>query len=304
MKLVPNAVSSKVGRQMLRIDRSSPTLLFGVGIVGMVGTTVLASRATLKLSETLHEAKHDLDIAKSISHRKYEEAEESRRKDVAIIYTRSAVKIARLYAPAVIVGGVSIACLTKSHQILNDRNLALTAAYAALDKGFHEYRSRVIEKYGEDADREFRYDTETVEVLDEKGKLVEEVRVGPGGASIYARFFDQLSPVWDKNPEYNMAYLRCQQSYANHMLVARGHVFLNEVYDSLGLDRTKAGAVVGWILSDDSDNYIDFGVFTGDNQSRSFVNGREGSILLDFNVDGVIFDKIDAHDRREIGWQS
>jgi hypothetical protein len=63
----------------------------------------------------------------------------------------------------------------------------------------------------------------------------------------------------------------------------------------LGIDRSKAGSVVGWVITKEGtgDNFIDFGVFDGDNpRARDFVNGREGSILLDFNVDGVIYDKI------------
>jgi hypothetical protein len=225
------------------------------------------------------------------------------RKDKAVIYTRSVGKIAKLYAPSLLLGAASVACLTKSHSILTQRNLALTAAYAAVDEAFRQYRDRVVEKYGEDQDREFRYSSEEVDIVDEKGKLHTEIRVGPDTPSMYARFFDPLSDCWDKNPEYNLIFLQCQQRYVNDMLIARGHVFLNEVYDKLGLDRTKAGSVVGWIVSDDNDNYIDFGVFTGENQTRSFVNGRDGSILLDFNVDGVIWDKIGPYERRAIGWQ-
>jgi hypothetical protein len=74
-------------------------------------------------------------------------------------------------------------------------------------------------------------------------------------------------------------------------------VFLNEVYRAIGADHTQAGSVVGWILSDTGDNYIDFGVFNGQDgdRIRDFVNGREGAVLLDFNVDGLIWDKIGKH---------
>lgn len=304
MKLVPTAVTMKMGRQMLRVNRSSPTLLFGVGVAGMVGSTVLACRATLKLSDTLYETKQDLAVANSIEHRKYEMAGESKKKDITVIYVQSAFKVARLYAPAILAGSISVACLTKSHRILLQRNVALTAAYAALDKGFREYRSRVVEKYGEDQDREFRYSSEEVEVIDEKGKMHTEVRVGEDIPSVYARFFDNTSGCWDKSAQYNIAYLSSNQRYFNDILVTRGHVFLNEIYDRLGMDRTRAGSVVGWVVSDDGDNFIDFGVFDGDGATRAFVNGREGAILLDFNVDGVIWDKIDEHERRELGWQN
>ena len=113
----------------------------------------------------------------------------------------------------------------------------------------------------------------------------------PNGLSVYARFFDEGCEQWSKNPEYNLMFLRSQQNYYNDMLKSRGHVFLNEVYDALGIPRTQAGAVVGWMISDNGDNFIDFGVFDGDRpRARDFVNGYERSILLDFNVDGVIYD--------------
>jgi hypothetical protein len=144
-----------------------------------------------------------------------------------------------------------------------------------------------------------------VEVENEKtGKKEYVKRVGPDGASIYARFFDPTSTSWSKEPEYNLIFVQCQQNYANDLLRARGHVFLNEVYDMLGIPRSQAGAVVGWILSQDrtTDNYIDFGVFDDEKNARDFVNGYEGSILLDFNVDGVIFDKIDTP-KEALSWQ-
>lgn len=306
MRFVPNAITNTVGRQMLRVDRSSPSLLFGVGVVGMIGSTVLACRATMKLQEVVETAQSDLHVANSLEHLDdgKQHTHRDTQKDVAYIYTRSAVRVAKLYGPSILLGAASVGCLTKSHSMLNQRNLALTAAYAAVDKAFGEYRARVIDKYGEDEDREFRYSMEEVEIIDDKGKVRVEQRVGPDGASMYARFFDEYSTSWNPQPEYNTVFLQCQQKWANDMLKTRGHVFLNEVYDSLGLDRTTAGSVVGWVISkDDGDNYIDFGVFNPDGSNRHFVNGREGSILLDFNVDGIIYDKIDHHKESLVPWQ-
>jgi hypothetical protein len=202
-------------------------------------------------------------------------------------------------------GGASIAALTRSHNILNERNAALTAAYTALDRGFKEYRQRVVEKYGEDQDREFRHGSKEVSIIDEQGKKQTVTRVGDDEPSIYARFFDPLSTSWSKEPEYNLLFLKCQQSYANDLLLARGHVFLNEVYDMIGVPRSKAGSIVGWIIASNniSDNHIDFGIFDGnDHKVRDFVNGREGSILLDFNVDGVIYNLIDTP-TESVSWQ-
>lgn len=305
MKLVPVAMSRKLAHSTLLLQKNSPGILFGAGIVGMVGSTVLACRATLKLETVMDEAKSKLDIAKTLQHDDY--SENDRQRDISLIYFQTSVKVAKLYGPAIVVGGASIAALTSSHNILNKRNAALTAAYTALEKGFNEYRARVIEKYGEEQDRDFRYGAHQVEIEDESGKKKKVTRVLPGDPSIYARFFDYNSSSWSKEPEYNLIFLKCQQNYANDLLRSRGHVFLNEVYDMLGIPRSRAGAVVGWLLTPDgqTDNYVSFGVFEGNTDvARDFVNGFEGAILLDFNVDGLIWDKIDMSKEGEsLSWQ-
>lgn len=294
MSLVPVAVTRTIARNQLLLQKNSPKILFGAGIVGVVGSTVLACRATLKMDDVLSEAAEKIDLANNLDHPEYSEFDRS--KDIKIVRVQTAVKIMRLYGPAIIIGGASIACLTKSHQILSSRNAGLTAAYAALEKGFNEYRARVVAKYGEDEDRDFRYGTR--EITTGEGKKQKTVtRVGLGDPSIYARFFDVSSASWNKDPEYNLIFLKCQQNYANDLLHARGHVFLNEIYDMLGIPRSKAGAVVGWLLGV-GDDFINFGVFDDSKNTRvrDFVNGFEGSILLDFNVDGVVYDRIEIED--------
>lgn len=292
LKAVANVFTSKVGRQILTVKKHSPALLFGAGVVGIIGTVVLASRATLKLDEVLQKTEGDLFAAKTLEHADY--SEEDRKKDTVYIYARAVIKIGRLYGPSVILGAVSIAALTGSHVILTRRNLAVTAAYAALDKGFRQYRQRVVDELGPDKDREFRYDMEDRMVDGPDGReLAGTLQVGPNGRSIYARFFDEYSTNWSPEMSYNQLFVNCQQNYANDRLNAVGHVFLNEVYDMLGLSRSREGAVVGWVKGGTGDNYIDFGVFEGDRHSgMRFVLGHEPSILLDFNVDGIIYDLI------------
>lgn len=296
MSFVPEVISRTVARNSLHLQKASPEILLGVGIVGLVGSTVLACRATLKMSDVLDESKTKIDQATTLEHRDYSESDRSR--DLTLIKYQTGIQIVKLYAPAIVVGGLSIYALTSSHNILSRRNAALTAAYAALEKGFDQYRARVIEKYGEEEDRDFRYGTEKVTIVDpDTGKKKTVTRVGPDDPSIYARFFDPVSRNWQKEPEYNLIFLKCQQNWANDLLLSRGHVFLNEVYDMIGIPRSKAGAVVGWILSKngETDNFVNFGVFEGKEQiARDFVNGREGAILLDFNVDGVIYDKLEG----------
>jgi hypothetical protein len=304
MKFVPVAVTRTVSRNALLVQKASPGMLLTAGIVGMVGSTVLACRATLKMDKILDEGKAKLDLAKTLQHDDYSETD--RQRDVSLIYFQTSVKVVKAYAPAIGVGLLSIAALTKSNAILTQRAAALAAAYTALDNGFREYRARVIKKYGEEADQEFRYGIETKELEDpETGQKSLQVTV-PGDPSIYARFFDETSLSWSRDPEVNMFFLKSQQNYANDLLKANGHIFLNEVYDLLGIDRSKAGTVVGWLWTSNgsTDNFVDFGIFNKQSEkARHFVNGHEGAILLDFNVDGVIYDKIEFGIQEALSWR-
>jgi Family of unknown function (DUF6353) len=294
MKFVPVAVTRTVARNALLVQKASPELLFAAGVVGMVGSTVLACRATLKVDKILSESKDKMNLASTLQHDDYSETD--RMRDRTLIRYQTAVEIGKQYAPAIGVGLLSIAALTKSNAILTQRATALAAAYAALDKGFREYRERVIKKYGEEADQEFRYGIETKEIEDpETGKKSLQVTV-PGDPSIYARFFDETCSSWNRDPEVNLFFLKSQQNYANDLLKSNGHIFLNEVYDLIGLERSKAGQVVGWLWTSNgsTDNFVDFGIFNAQSErARHFVNGHEGAILLDFNVDGVIYDQIE-----------
>ena len=306
MKFVPDAIARKVASQQLLASQHAPRILFVGGVVGMVGSTVLACRATLKLEETLDDIEREKSLAHSVKGEvdspqyngdaTYTDSELAR--DLRVISLRGVGAIIKLYAPSVVLGGVSVAALTKSHNILKDRNVALTVAYTALDAAFSRYRERVVDRYGEEVDRDLRYDSEEVDILDEEtGKITPAtVATGTPGAP-YARFFDQESSRnWSVDPDINLLFLRNVQNYMNDRLRSRGHVFLNEVYDELGLSHTEPGAVVGWRWNKGSgDDYIDFGVWNGDSQVvNDFFNGREGAILLDFNVDGVMYDKLEG----------
>ena len=303
MKFVPDGVSRAVARQSLNLSKNSPNILFGVGVVGVIGTTVLASKATLELTSVLNSIDEDLALSEHIRKTKPDEySQESLEKDQQIIRVQGVIKVAKLYAPAVICGAVSIAALTKSHSILNSRNASLTAAYAALDQGFRQYRARVVEELGAEKDQEFRYGSEELKFKDpETGKKVTVKTVGPDGSSIYARFFDEANANWNGNSEYNMLFLKNIQNWANDKLRVQGYLMLNDVYEMLGIPKSKAGAVVGWVFDprdNTRDSYIDFGLFDGtDATKRFFVNGDEVSILLDFNVDGIVFELIDEIER-------
>jgi Family of unknown function (DUF6353) len=307
LRSIKNRATSKAGRQILLARKHSPTFLFGVGVAGVVTTAVLASRATLKMDDVLREAEEarsKIDAAKEVAERTEQEyTEDDAESDSRLLKVKTVLKIAKLYAPAVGVGVLTIAALTGSHVIISRRNVSLTAAYAALDQGFREYRKRVVDELGLEKDQEFRYGViekqiavETDHGTDIKTvKVVDLEKIREQGGSVYARLFDEYCQNWSKQPGYNQIFLKSNESYANDLLHARGYVFLNDVFDMLGLERTPAGQIVGWLKGEKGgDGYIDFGIFRDDNayMGMQFVTGNERSVLLDFNVDGPIWDKI------------
>lgn len=302
-RFVPKVVTRNSGRAALIVAKNSPTILFVAGTVGIVGTAVAASKATLRLEEVLEE---NLDLRakarQALDDERINYSVRDYNRDMAILYFRAAGRVVKLYGPTIVLGVATVAALAGSHNILQRRNASLTAAYVALDKGFRAYDARVKQEFGEAKAAELRYGTEETTILEEKagkdGKIVTKAktvkRVGPEGASIYARFFDEYCPNWKTDPQLNLFFLKCQQTYANDVLHTRGHLFLNEVYDMIGLPRSTAGQIVGWVLSPDGDNFVDFGLTEGTNERvRDFVNGREGSLLVDFNVDGPVYNLIE-----------
>lgn len=298
--------SRLVGKAGLQIKKHSPEILMVAGIVGTVASTVLACKATTKVGKVLEEREEIVEkIHECLENEEMAYTEEDSKKDLTIVYTQAGVKLVKLYAPAVGLGVLSIASIVSGHHILKKRNIALAAAYTVVDKGFKDYRKRVVERFGEELDKELRYNIKAkeveVEVTDEEGnKTVEKQVINVPSDNFthseYAKCFDVGNAGWTKDPEYNLMYLRTQQNYFNEVLKSRGHVFLNEVYDALGFPRTQAGQVVGWLYDEkkpNGDNYIDFGIYNIKDQGcRDFVNGYERSIWLDFNVDGPIYKKI------------
>lgn len=298
LTLVKETVTRAIGRGTLLGKKYSPELLLVGGIGGLFVSGIMIARAYERASQSIDVAnceKNGLDQDESLNEEEYRE----RKREIICTCVKDVTKA---YAPGVSLAVLSTTCILGSHGIMKKRNVALAAACKAMEQTFSDYRKRLIEDAGEDADRKYYYGIETEEitedVVDENGKkkkvkkTIEKVK-NPGEHSIYARYFDEGSTQWSKTPEYNLLFLKNTQNYMNDLLHSRGHVFLNEVYDALGLEHSQAGAVVGWIMGEGRDNCIDFGIFNQDDpRVRAFVNGCENVILLDFNVDGLIYDLI------------
>lgn len=296
-------VNSAASKVITKIKKHSPEILIVVGVVGTVASAVIACKATTKVNKIIDDAKDDVDniheaVENGVTKAGETYAIEDSKKDLVIVYTQTGVKLAKLYAPAVILGTLSIASILASNNILRKRNVALGAAYAAIDKSFKDYRGRVIERFGEQVDTELKYGIkakkfEEVEVDPETGKekkVKKTVMVAdPNLQSDYAVYFDNKSRNYETNQDYNYMFLKAQQQFANDKLQTRGHLFLNEVLDDLDLPRTSAGQIVGW-TKDGPDGYVNFRIVEVDRETED--SRHEPSLLLDFNVEGNIWDKM------------
>lgn len=307
MELFKN-VTRNFNKASLKLKKYSPEILVVAGVVGTVASAVMACKATTKVGQIMDKAKKDIKlIHDSVEHPENlpeEYTVEDSKKDLAIVYAHTGLDLIKLYGPSVALGALSIASILTSNNILRKRNVAIAAAYTVVDSGFKEYRGRVIERFGEELDKELKLNIKAKEfeetVVDGKGKektVKKTVNVAePNEYSDYARCFDDGCAGWDKDSEYNLMFLRHQQNHANELLRSKGYLFLNDVYDMLGIPRTRAGQVVGWIYDEKNpigDNYVDFGIYDITREkNRDFVNGYERSIWLDFNVDGNILDLI------------
>lgn len=300
-----NKVSRKFHRVGFKLKKHSPEIMVVAGVVGTVASAIMACRATTKLSIVMDTAKKNAnDINTFVEDNGYSEeyTEKDHKNDLTVTYANTGLDLVKLYAPSVILGALSISAILTSNHIMRKRNVALAAAYTAVDRSFKDYRNRVVERFGESLDRELKYNIKAKEitetVVNENGEETTVTKtvqtVDPNGFSIYACCFDEHCFGWDKDPGYNKVFLIQQQNYANELLKTRGHLFLNEVYDMLGVPRTSMGQIVGWIYDEVNpvgDNFVDFGIFDIDDESkRLFVNGHEKAIWLDFNVDGPIWE--------------
>ena len=292
-----------------KLKKHSPEILVVAGVIGTVASVVMACKATLKVNEVIDEAKNTVDkIHEGVEEQKHTAdgelyTQEDANKDLAIVYIQTGWKFVKLYGPAVALGVVSMGCMIGSNHILRKRNVALAAAFKAVDTGFKEYRGRVVERFGKDLDRELRYNIKAKEIeetiIDEDGNettVTKTVEVADPNAihSIYSVVFCEGNTGWTRNAELNKVFLIQQQNYANDKLRMNGILTLNDVYDMIGAPRTRYGQFAGWIYTEDSsvgDNFVDFGIFNVYNEKAcDFVNGYEKSIILDFNCIGNILD--------------
>ena len=281
-------VTRLAGRAGLMLSKHAPTILTAAGTAGFIGTTILASKATLKVEETIAE-EAALLVKVHEAHDAGKLSDKDATHDKVVLYSRMTTKLVKLYAPALILGAASIVSLATGHGIMLKRNASLAAAYAAVDQAFKTYKKKVESKFGKEAVLDALVSTAEEDLTKNEPTL--EAIAAVDDVSPYGVIFDSSNHNWSADEDLSMLHLKCQQQYANDILQTRGHIFLNEVYKMLGFPHTPAGAVTGWVKGH-GDDFVDFNIYDGMFEGED-SNGRTVTKwALDFNVDGVMWDKI------------
>ena len=288
---------------MFLAKKHSPEILLGGGLALMGIGTAKACKATVKAQPVITNAKLDLeDIRNAIDQN--EISAEDGRKEITKIYLKTGKDVVALYTPAFVTSAAGVTGILASHNVMSNRNAALATAYAAIDSSFKQYRTRVLDRYGEQAETEIRSGARPVEieetVTDAKGKEKKVKKtvmvVDENSFSDFARIIKRGSPCWVDNESYMDMFIRSQENIAQNKLIANRYLFLNDVYEALGLERTVAGQQVGWIydpsdMDSDRDNYVRFRTHLVNVETE---NGIETGIMIDFNVDGLILAEVSA----------
>lgn len=279
-------------RALFTVKRKSPELMTAGAILFGIGTVIFTWKAARAHDKALEEPKKIIATAKSMELTETYTKKEQQH-DILVGYVNGAREIVKLYGPAALMGGFSIACVLGSHRVLSRRNAGLVAANGILAKEFKDYRDKVIEKYGLDEDYKFKFGdkeekvTETVKDENGEEKTVEKTKAKEGYENhTFDRCFDESSLEWRKDPQYNFDFIIRILRQMNDKLGAQGYLRLNDVYEALGFEKTQQGEEYGWIRKskDDWDVYVSFGCFDEDKEFvRSFLNGTERNVWLSFN---------------------
>lgn len=231
-------------------SKRSPEILTGIGIAGMITTTILAVRATPKALELIEEQKEEESVDELSSF--------------------EVVKVAwKPYIPAMVTCVVSTACLIGASSVNTKRNAALATAYKLSETALSEYRDKVVETIGEKKERIVR-DKVAEERVKKNPVSKNEVIITGNGKTLC---FD---PISGRYFMCSIETIKKAENTLNKQMLhdISGYVSLNEFYDELGLDHTSVGNDLGWNTNQLID--IDFSSQLNDN--------GEPSVVLDYLV--------------------
>lgn len=215
----------------LFLQRNSSTILTCVGGAGVIATSVMAVKATPKALRLLEEAK------------------EEKGEDLTTI---EVVRIAGPpYIPAVLMGVSTLACIFGANALNKRSQASLMSAYAMLDNSYKEYKNKVTDIYGEEADKEVQAGIAKDKYEDAEMKIVPE-----GDEELFYDFYSSRYFTSTKKDVLEAEYS------INRKISTQDYAYLNDFYDALGLDTIDPGYTLGWSSGSNFDmywqNWVDF----------------------------------------------
>lgn len=301
-------IGRTIGRFGITIKKNLPTITTVVSAISAVGAAVLSARAAYKSVPAIE--KHKKNIERLHANKdKFDDVKEYN-KETAIVYKNTAIDLAKVYWPAATSLGLSLAGIFTTNSIHRKRYFTVAGMYTAVNAAYQEYRKRVSEKYGDDAERDLYLNLQREEVVtvetDKKGKekTSVDIVVKPGieedpTHSLY--LIDTRDKCWYyKRPEMTYYYLFETQQTLTQMLRTRGYLFLNEVLRALEKPEIPEGQIIGWVYDEtkgDTDNCVDFGLKEGTENFDFFMSGKNEFVYITLNHDGTIYDKFPCFDR-------
>lgn len=231
------------------IKKHSPEILTGIGIAGMITTTVMAVRATPKALILIEERKEEIGAEKLEA--------------MDMVKTTWAC-----YIPAAITGTLSIACLIGASSVNARRNAALATAYTLSESALKDYRGKVIEMFGEKKNEAVK-DAVAKDKVEKNPVVTREVIITEKGNTLC---YDAISGRYFKSDIEKIKKAECE---LNRQMLDDMYVSLNDFYYEIGLDSVKLGDELGWNVDS---GYIDLSF------SSQLASDGTPCLVIDYSV--------------------
>lgn len=292
-------------------NKNAPELLLIGGLIGIVISEIGIGIAATKVTPINKKAKKNLNKI----HMKADvvidgeqvtgevlDPEFNEKKELTKVYALAGLEYVKLFGPFVLTTVASFAVICKSHSIMKDRNIQLAAAYTILDSSFREYRKRVANKFGEEAEYNIRNNVQDQlsTTIAEDGTEVVTV-VGKSGDwptdEMFGFFFKEGCYGWSKNSLYNKDFVIGRERWWKALLQVNEYVTVNDIRKDFGKKPTKAGAMWGWkkeANGTEPTTIIDFGLFDKSPLNSAFLEGDSTDCFISLKNVTYIFNDFEG----------
>ena len=298
MSNIQEALSAGLHKVAFGLRKVGPEIGTVAGMAGIAASAIYLYKAVNESKDILAKVKEEV---------KKLEDEGADEKDIKAVKIAGGVAVAKKVALPAGLAVASSATVLGIHHEMRKENRRLSEVITQTSLAYNALKNEIREQLGDEQADELIYsvrkpDKKEIKEIEENSPRKDEItdeerksyRISDGEEitpSPYAVFFDETCNNYSDDPEYNKNTLILLQAQLNERLKRVGYVYLNEVYEKLGVEKTEAGHVMGWRYAPhdpnhEGDNQIDFNMWDiRSRANRRFINGYEPVVLLDFNID-------------------